>query len=111
MLTPRLKWTAEAVWLPYVSFTGTDNHVLRSLVSPESGTGVGAQFESSLSYDLTPDWSLGVGGRYTTAWTTSAKTNFGGTGTMVPQRFEVEQVTAYGQISYKFSGGITVPLK
>lgn len=34
MLLPRLKLTAEAAWLPYVSFTGTDNHVLRNLVSP-----------------------------------------------------------------------------
>ena len=110
MLMPRLKLTAEAAWLPYVSFSGTDNHVLRTLVSPETGTGVGAQVEASLSYAVTNNWSLGAGGRYSTEWTTSASTNFGGTGTIVPQRFSAEQATGFGQISYKF-GNTYEPLK
>ena len=36
---PRVKVTADAAYLPYVWFNGTDNHVLRSLVSLRTATG------------------------------------------------------------------------
>jgi opacity protein-like surface antigen len=110
MLSPQLKLTAEAAWLPYVWFTGTDNHLLRSLVSPESGRGSGAQTEASLSYAVTPEWSVGIGGRYSAIWTSSGNTNFGGTGTIVPMRYAVEQATGFAQISYKFTSDYQ-PLK
>jgi outer membrane protease len=41
MIANRLKLGAEVAYLPYVTFNGTDNHVLRALISPESGTGRG----------------------------------------------------------------------
>jgi opacity protein-like surface antigen len=103
MLMPRVKVSADAAYLPYVWFDGTDNHVLRSLVSPEDGHGRGVQLDLSVSYAVTDQWSVGVGGRYWALWTTSAETNFGGTGFFVPQRLAAEQIAVTFQASYKFS--------
>jgi hypothetical protein len=90
---PRVKVSIDAAYLPYVSFDGTDNHVLRVLVSPENGNGQGAQLDLVVSYPFTDQFSLGVGGRYWSMFTTSGETNFGGTGAFIPQRFAVEQGT------------------
>jgi opacity protein-like surface antigen len=78
MLFDRVKLTTDAAYLPYVKFTGTDNHVLRSIVSPEWGTGRGFQLEAILSYYVTPNFTIGAGGRYWAMWTTDAFTAFGG---------------------------------
>jgi opacity protein-like surface antigen len=79
MITDRLKLGADVAYLPYVQFNGTDDHVLRALISPESGTGTGVQLESILSYMFTDQLSAGVGGRYWSMWTTKdAITEFGG---------------------------------
>jgi hypothetical protein len=79
MIADRFKLGADVAYLPYVTFNGTDNHVLRDLISPESGTGRGVQLEGILSYLVTDQFSLGVGGRYWAMWTTKdAITEFGG---------------------------------
>jgi opacity protein-like surface antigen/outer membrane protease len=79
MPVDRVKVSADAAYLPYVRFDGTDNHVLRGIVSPEWGTGRGVQMETIVSYYVTPQFSVGVGGRYWAMWTTSdAFTAFGG---------------------------------
>ena len=70
MIADRVKLEADLAYLPYVDFSGTDDHVLRSLISPESGTGRGLQLESILSYLITDQFSVGVGGRYWAMWTT-----------------------------------------
>jgi opacity protein-like surface antigen len=103
VLAPRLSLAGEAAYLPYVRFSGTDNHVLRSLVSPESGDGLGVQLEAMLSYALTDEFSLGVGGRYWSMRTTSGNVNFGGEGVIVPMRYAAEQAHLLVQGSYKFS--------
>ena len=72
LLGERFKFSAEAVWLPYVHLSGTDAHWLRigSLPGdfggpiPEDGNGHGYQFEALLSYMITPNASIGIGGRY-----------------------------------------------
>jgi opacity protein-like surface antigen len=104
-LAPRLTLSGEAAYLPYVRFTGTDDHVLRELVSPESGNGVGVQLEATLSYALTDAFSLGVGGRYWAMRTTSGNVNFGGEGEIVPMRYVAEQAQVLVQGTYKFSDG------
>lgn len=104
-LTRRFTLTGEAAYLPYVSFEGTDNHILRSLVSPEEGDGLGVQLEATLSYAITDAFSVGIGGRYWAMWTTSGTTNFGGTGTLVPMRYNAEQAHLLVQGSYKFGFG------
>jgi opacity protein-like surface antigen/outer membrane protease len=79
MITDQLNLGADVAYLPYVAFNGTDDHVLRTLISPESGTGIGVQLESILSYMITDQFSVGVGGRYWAMWTTkNAITEFGG---------------------------------
>jgi hypothetical protein len=63
----RLRLNLDAAWLPYVWFSGTDNHLLRlDLPSPtrQDGHGYGYQFEALLSYRVDDDFSLGIGARY-----------------------------------------------
>ena len=57
----------EGAWLPYVWFSGTDNHLLRPDLpdsDPQDGHGWGYQFEALLSYRIDDAISVGVGGRY-----------------------------------------------
>jgi hypothetical protein len=79
-LWDKVQLTGDAAWLPFVSFAGVDNHVLRSdqsnTVSPESGKGQGVQLEAILSYNVTPSFNVGAGGRYWAMWaTTDAASN------------------------------------
>lgn len=113
MLTDRLKVAAEAAYLPYVSFSGEDNHFLGSsgvLASlfPQAGRGAGVQLEAMLSYALTDRLSIGVGGRYWSMWTTHALfcSHQAGTAPCMPQapiRAATEQVGVLIQSSYKFN--------
>ena len=102
VIAPRLTVRGEAAYLPHVKFTGADDHVLRSLISPESGEGTGVQLEATLSFAVTDALSLGVGGRYWSMWTTEGTVNFGGTGEIVPMRYAAEQAHLLMQGSYKF---------
>jgi opacity protein-like surface antigen len=99
-----VKLTGDVAWLPYVSFSGTDNHVLRSLISPEHGHGQGVQLETIISYYITPAFSVGVGGRYWAMWTNNnAYTNFGGAPCpcqALPSKTERDGV--FVQAAYKF---------
>ncbi len=68
-LGDRFTLSAEGAWLPYVHLDGTDTHWLRIPVDftgpiPEDGTGQGYQFEALLSYKVTQNASVGIGGRY-----------------------------------------------
>jgi opacity protein-like surface antigen len=97
-----LTLTADAAYLPYVRINGVDNHVLRTLVSPEWANGTGAQLELVLAYAITDQLKIGVGGRYWTMWTDSGTVDFGGNGTYVPMRFSVEQAALLFQGSLSF---------
>ena len=76
-LTPRLKLSGDAAWLPYTSVNATDTHfggntpVIAS-INPLNGHGVGTQLEAMLSYDVTDQLSIEVGARYWAMWTTDA---------------------------------------
>jgi hypothetical protein len=100
-IVPGLTLSADAAYLPYVQFTGLDDHVLRDLLSPESGNGTGAQIELILKYALTERLSVGVGGRYWSMWTTDGTVDFGGE-EIVPMRYSVEQAALLVQGSYTF---------
>jgi Omptin family len=106
MVTNRLKLGADVAYLPYVKFNGTDNHVLRNLVSPESAIGRGLQLETALSYTLSDELSVGIGGRYWAMWSTKdAITEFGGAPCpcqTLPVKTEVYGV--FLQTAYKFGG-------
>jgi opacity protein-like surface antigen/outer membrane protease len=106
MIGDQLKLEADAAYLPYVKFSGTDDHVLRDLVSPESATGRGVQLEGILSYLVTDRFSLGVGGRYWAMWTTKdAITEFGDA--PCPCQTQPAKTDRYGvflQAAYQLNG-------
>ncbi|MGB3866919.1 MAG: outer membrane beta-barrel protein [Xanthobacteraceae bacterium] len=107
-LAPGLRLAAEAAYLPYVRVTGLDGHLLRTDVtniwSPEFANGRGAQLEAVLSYALTPNLDLGIGGRYWATWATDdAYTNAFGLGCpcqTLPVR--LERYGLFVQASYRF---------
>lgn len=103
-IIPGLTLTADAAYLPYVRINGVDDHILRTLVSPEWANGTGAQLELILVYAVTDQLKIGVGGRYWNMWTESGTVNFGGTGNLVPMRFSVEQAALLFQGSLSFNG-------
>lgn len=66
-LADRWRLNLEGAYLPYVWFSGSDNHLLRAdLPFPivEDGHGWGYQLEALLSYRLNDAIDLGIGGRY-----------------------------------------------
>jgi outer membrane protease len=73
MVAPGLKLSGDVAYLPYVKFNGLDIHWQRTDVpnqlSPETGNGRGVQLEGILSYYITPNFNVGVGGRYWAMWT------------------------------------------
>jgi hypothetical protein len=109
-LAPRLTLSGEAAYLPFVSFTGTDDHVLRDILSPEDGQGIGVQLEAMLKYAITDALSVGVGGRYWSMWSTSGDVNFGDVGLFVPMQYKVEQAVLLVQGSYRFGAASPAPV-
>jgi opacity protein-like surface antigen len=110
-----VRLSAEAAYLPYVRFQGEDYHFAPSgqLDRPfsEWGHGSGAQFEAFATYNITPRFSVGLGGRYWAMWTTSAKSTEN-SNNLPPQehqnhKFATEQAGLLFQASYKF--GVTAP--
>ena len=90
-LFDRLRFNAEAAWLPLVKANGTDGHWLRigsnpgdfrGLI-PQDGRGDGFQVEASVAYQATKNFSIGAGWRY---WHLQTKgiADFGGNVIEVP---------------------------
>jgi opacity protein-like surface antigen len=110
MLIDRVKLSADVAYLPYVSMTGRDNHLLRATTTffDQQGTGQGVQLESILSYYVTDFFNIGVGGRYWAMWTTGGTdtcTGCDGVGVVSPPnpaRFNTERYGVFLQGAYKF---------
>ena len=105
----RLKLTADAAYLPFVAFRGTDDHVLRtempSTISPETGSGQGVQLEAILSYAFANGFNIGAGGRYWAMWAPVGTTDGFGLGCpcqTLPVR--TERYGGFVQASYKLDG-------
>jgi opacity protein-like surface antigen len=103
MLFDSVKLTADVAYLPYVKFSGVDNHWLRNLVIDESGHGRGVQAELILSYQVTPQLSLGAGGRYWAAWTTSGSDAFDGVPVERTDTYRMERYGTLLQAKYQFA--------
>lgn len=101
-LAPQWKLSADAAYLPYVKFSGVDNHWLRALVIDESGHGQGVQLEAMLSYYITPQFSLGIGGRYWAMWTTTGSDAFNGVPIPRSDTYRYERYGVLVQAAYKF---------
>ena len=70
----RLGINGDIAYLPYAQFSGLDTHTIRVPIAyyPQDGNGRGVQAELILTYRVTENLNLGVGGRYWAMWTTSA---------------------------------------
>jgi opacity protein-like surface antigen/outer membrane protease len=107
-LMDRLTLIADAAYLPYVAFRGTDNHLLRNVantISPETGSGKGVQLEAILAYTFANSFSVGAGGRYWAMWATDSNTDLFSTPCpcqTLPAR--TERFGGFVQASYKFDG-------
>jgi opacity protein-like surface antigen len=105
MLTDRLKLGFEGAYLPYLVFDGLDNHFRDPVVQfpASSHGGQGAQVEALLSYYLTDQFALGIGGRYWTMWTANGQfVNTSAPGLPRYYRAAFEQAGAFVQASYTF---------
>ena len=115
MLINRLAISADAAYLPYVNFSGVDHHFFGNTgqiasVNPEtSSNGAGVQLEALISYYATSQFSVGVGGRFWSLWTTDGQAirtvdNGVPIAPTPPQTFKgaVEQAGVFLQAAYKF---------
>ena len=107
VLGDRLKLSGEAAYLPYVLFDGSDNHWLRPDINPlpEQGQGTGVQLEALLSYCITNQFSIGVGGRYWYMQAPTGTAQFSGGVPASPETFRTERYGAFAQAAYKFEAG------
>ena len=108
MITDRLKVGADVAYLPDVEFNGTDDHLLRALIIPESGTGTGVQLESIFSYLIADQFSVGVGGRYWAMWTTKdAIADYAGAPCpCATQPAKTERYGVFVQVDYRGIGSL-----
>lgn len=115
MITDQLKLGADVAYLPYVQFSGVDNHLSWDPVKvfPEwANSGQGVQLEAILSYAITDQFSFGVGGRYWAMWTqngqyTLATEYYCGTG--CPNwaaEFKTERYGVFVQVDYRGIGSL-----
>ena len=106
MITDHLKLGTDVAYLPYTKFDGTDDHLLRALTFQELGSGTGLQLESIFSYMFTDQFSVGVGGRYWSMWTTKDAIS-DPSGTSCPCQTQPAKTDRYGvfvQVDYKGVG-------
>jgi opacity protein-like surface antigen len=108
-LTDRLKLTADAAYLPYVTYNWLDDHLDRDLQNHMWGQGVGVQTQAVLSYDVTDRLSVGVGGRYWAMWSTSAQRQEIPFAPPRPNSNSVELAGVFMQTSYRFAPNDAVP--
>jgi hypothetical protein len=107
MLTNQWKLAADVAFVPYTKFSGKDFHPFRPFVADQTGTGIGTQAELFLSYFITPQFSVGAGGRYWAMWTTSGtacrEPPFGDCPTPLQNmQFKTERYGVLLQAAYKF---------
>lgn len=106
-----IKLSADAAFLPYVNFDGSDNHWLRpdiNSLSEHGHSGIGAELQGVASYYLTKNLSAGVGARYTWMRSNDGDTSFPAT-PKSPEKFETSRLGAFLQFAYHF-GDIATPV-
>lgn len=102
-ISPQWRLDVDAAYLPYINFTGEDDHFLRGLVFTEISSGRGVQLEAVAAYSINPHARIGVGGRYSAAWSSGSDTYHGVAVHRVdPYRYERYGMFIHG--SYSFDG-------
>jgi opacity protein-like surface antigen len=107
----RLGINGDVAYLPYAHFSGLDSHWLRDPTAyfPQDGTGRGVQTELVLTYRITENLVLGLGGRYWAMWTTngsqSCNGGCGGGSSSSPAPFtaNTQRYGSFLQVSYRFT--------
>jgi hypothetical protein len=111
----RLAINGDVAYLPYAQFTGLDSHWLRIPVAyfPQDGTGRGVQTELILTYAITENLNVGIGGRYWAMWTTNASQSChggcdlsaAGATSLPPSPFttNTQRYGTFVQMSYRFN--------
>ncbi len=114
MLLDRWRVSADIAYLPWTDFQGRDNHLLRQytkFTDQRGSGGSGVQLEAVLSYFITENFSVGIGGRYWAMWTpnqrkglaTKADEHSGPVTTgPFPANHSMERWGTFLQASYKF---------
>ena len=111
-LTDRLRLSAEAAYLPYVTYNWLDDHLERDLQWSNFGHGIGVQTQALLSYDVTDRLSVGIGGRYWAMWSTSGgRVTIPGGPTPDPTRNTIDLLGVFVQTSYRFSPNAGIAAK
>ncbi|BAR55966.1 hypothetical protein NK6_2785 [Bradyrhizobium diazoefficiens] len=112
MLTERWRLSTDVAYLPWTNFKGRDYHLLRpftTFIDQRGNGGGGVQLEGVLSYFITKNFSVGVGGRYWAMWTQKDSdvicTGCDGPGTTLTEfsKFSMERWGTFFQASYKFN--------
>ncbi|MEH2513056.1 opacity protein-like surface antigen [Nitrobacteraceae bacterium AZCC 1564] len=105
-LADRWRLEVDAAYLPYVNHATVDNHWNRTDINPAPapGHGWGTQIEAILSYAVTDQFNLGIGGRYWFFATDEAATRFPGAANLSPLKYTSERYGGFLQASYKFGG-------
>ncbi|WP_439406718.1 outer membrane protein [Bradyrhizobium sp. DASA03076] len=112
MLTERWRLSADVAYLAWTDFKGRDNHLLRdatTFAEQRGNGGGGVQVEGVLSYFITKNFSVGVGGRYWAMWTRKDSevrcTGCRGPGMISGtqfSKFSMERWGTFFQASYRF---------
>ncbi|WP_082905419.1 outer membrane protein [Bradyrhizobium centrolobii] len=106
ILLDRWRVSADVAYIPWTNFQGRDYHLLRdeTMFTDQRGSGgAGVQIEGVLSYFLTNNFSIGVGGRYWSMWTSRfgrESVNSIANGDM-RAKFSMERWGTFFQASYK----------
>lgn len=109
MLTERWRLSTDVAYLPWTDFAGRDHHLLRprtTFIDHRGNGGGGVQVEGVLSYFITDNLSLGVGGRYWAMWTQKDSEAictgcYPGTTAAQFSKFSIERWGTFFQASYK----------
>lgn len=109
MLTERWRLSTDVAYLPWTDFAGRDHHLLRpttTFADQRGNGGGGVQVEGVLSYFITNNLSIGVGGRYWAMWTqkdseTICTGCYLGTAATQFSKFSMERWGTFFQASYK----------
>ncbi|MGY3611093.1 MULTISPECIES: hypothetical protein [unclassified Bradyrhizobium] len=114
MLLDRWRVSADIAYLPWTDFHGRDNHLLRQFTkfTDQRGSGgSGVQVEAVLSYFITENFSVGIGGRYWAMWTPNQRKQLATeaeagsrpvTHGPFPGNYSMERWGTFLQASYKF---------
>ena len=100
----------DVAYLPHAQYSGLDSHLFRLPITffPQNGTGRGVQTELILTYLVTENLKLGIGGRYWAMWTTSASQSCHGdcsgssSSPPGPYTANTERFGGFVQASYQF---------